>query len=198
MKKIIPGFYSVARYYDLVSTERTLMNSSMRVVVAAMIFGLSATVALAQNALVPRAAIEDAFKNNADCTVPVEEAAEAPDSFDLGGGQTLFIVKCWGAAYQFGQIVFVTDPAGKARLLTFQDWDGKRFVPAKSLTEADFDPGTKTMSSFHKGRGIGDCGSMGHWHWTGTELKLKEYFYKAKCDGRSFAGERRWQIFPRR
>jgi Protein of unknown function (DUF1176) len=170
----------------------------MRFMMALVLLGLSAAAAPAQDKVLPRAAIEEAFKNNDDCTVPIEEAAEAPDSFDLGGGQTLFIVKCWSAAYQFGQIVFVTGADGKARLLAFQDWDGKKFVPAKSLTQADFDPGTKTMSSFYKGRGIGDCGSIGHWQWTGTELKLKKYFYKAKCDGRSFAGERRWQIFPRR
>jgi hypothetical protein len=37
--------------------------------------------------------------------------------------------------------------------LTFSDWDGKRFVPARILTEIDFDPDKKTISSFYKGRG---------------------------------------------
>ena len=173
------------------------MGGIARFVVAAVAIGFS-VAAMAQGKSLPRAAIEEAFKDATECTVPIEDAAEAPDSFDLGGGQTLFIVKCWGAAYQFGQIVIATDAAGKARLLTFRDWDGKRFAPAKSLTEADFDPAKKTMNSFYKGRGIGNCGSMGEWTWTGNEFKLAKYFYKAKCDSRSFAGEKRWQIFPHR
>jgi hypothetical protein len=172
-----------------------LKDFGMRFLVAALLVGLSAAAAGAQNATLPRAAIEDAFKNNTDCTVPIEQAAEAPESFDLGGGQTLFIVKCWGAAYQFGQIIFVMDAAGKARPLTFQNWNGKRFAPAKSLTEADFDPNKKTMSSFYKGRGLGDCGSMGEWVWTGSEFKLAKFFHKEKCDGRLFSGEKRWRDF---
>jgi len=171
----------------------------MRFIAAVLAFGLPAAAAMAQNNSLPRAAIEDAFKSmGEECTVPIDEAAEAPESFDLGGGQTLFIVKCWGAAYQFGQIVFVVDRAGTARLMTFQNWDGKKYSLVKSLTEADFNPESKTINSFYKGRGIGDCGTMGSWQWTGSEFKLKEYFSKTKCDGRSFAGERRWQIFPRR
>jgi hypothetical protein len=62
--------------------------------------------------------------------------------------------------------------------LTFSDWDGKRFVPARILTEIDFDPDKKTISSFYKGRGIGDCGSTATWSWTGSEFKLKDYFFK--------------------
>ena len=148
------------------------MGSRMRIAALALVLVCSAAIALAQGAVPPRTTIEEAFKATADCTVPIEEAAEAPDSFDLGGGQTLIIVKCWGAAYQFGQIIFVTDATGKARLLTFQDWDGKRFAFAKSLTGADFDPGKKTLSSFCKGRGVGDCGSMATWSWTGIRRRI--------------------------
>lgn len=157
----------------------------------------AAALAQAKDAGLPRAAIEEGFKK-AECSVPIEDAAKAPDSFDLGGGQKLFIVSCWQAAYQSGSIVYVMDSAGAARLMTFQDWNGKKFAPAMSLSEADFDPNGKTISMFYKGRGVGDCGSMATWNWTGREFKLKEYYFKEKCDGRSFAGERRWRIFPRR
>ena len=170
----------------------------MQFMIALVFLGLSTAATLAQNKVLPRGAIEEAFKNNDDCSVPIEEAAEAPDSFNLGGGQTLFIVKCWSAAYQSGQIMFLADAAGKARPLTFQDWDGKKFIPAKSLTEADFDPQKKTLSSYYKGRGIGDCGSLAEWTWSGSEFKMSKYFYKEKCDGRDFSGGKRWQIFPRR
>jgi hypothetical protein len=158
---------------------------------------LCGSAAMAQDNLLSRAAIEDGFKK-ADCTVELEDAAKDPQSFDLGEGKTLFLVSCWRAAYQSGSIAFVSDRASPAKLLTFQSWDGKRFVPLQSLSETDFDPEKKTLSSYHKGRGLGDCGSMGEWAWTGSEFKLAKYFYKEKCDGRDFSGGRRWQIFPRR
>ena len=171
------------------------MNGIMRVVAAAMLLGVPA--ALAQDNSLPRATLEDAFKK-VECTVPLEEAASSPESFDLGGGKKLFVVNCWRAAYQSGAIVLVTDGAGPARLLTFQGWNGKKFEIMQSLSEADFDPEKKIIASFHKGRGIGDCGSMGEWAWTGNDFKLKTYFFKEKCDGQPFNNVRRWQIFPRR
>jgi hypothetical protein len=165
---------------------------------ALIAFGLPVLVsAQTTDGALPRAAIEDGLKK-AECSVPIEDTAKAPDSFDLGAGQKLFIVSCWQAAYQSGSIVYVMDSAGAARLMTFQDWNGKKFAPAMSLSEVDFDPNGKTISMFYKGRGVGDCGSMATWNWTGSEFKLKEYYFKEKCDGRSFAGKRRWRIFPRR
>lgn len=174
------------------------MRKTRALIAAVVSIGLP-LAALAQSADggLPRAAIENAFKKATECLVPIEDAAKSADVYDLGGGKKLFIVKCWSAAYQSGSVVFVMDGAANARLMTFQDWDGKKFAPAFSLSEADFDPNGKTISMFHKGRGIGDCGSMATWSWTGSEFKLKVYFFKEKCDGRSFAGERRWRIFPR-
>ena len=174
------------------------MHNILRLLAMMVVLAVPASaMAQAKNGGLTRAAIEDGFKK-AECTVPIEDAAAEPDSYDLGDGQKLFLVSCWRAAYQAGSIVFVTDHVGQVRLLTFQDWNGKSFAPVQSLSEADFDPNKKTISMFYKGRGVGDCGSMAEWSWTGTDFKLKTYFFKEKCDGKSFASERRWQIFPRR
>jgi hypothetical protein len=169
----------------------------MRFAAAMAALAISAAAA-AQSASLPRKAIEDTLRDTPECSVPIEEASEAPQSFDLGAGQKLFIVKCWAAAYQFGYMALVMDQAGDVRQMTFQDWDGKRYRPMTYLAGADFDPASKTMNSFFKGRGLGDCGSLGSWQWTGSVFKLKAYYYKAECDGKSFARERRWRIFPRR
>jgi hypothetical protein len=169
----------------------------MRLIAAAVFLGVSIAGALAQDAALPRAAIEDGFKK-AECSLPIEDVLTDQQSFDLGNGKKLFLVNCWRAAYQSGSIVFFADGAVPPRLLTFQSWDGKKFVPFDAPSEAEFDLEKKTLSSFHKGRGIGDCGSMGEWTWTGTAFKMSAYFYKEKCDGKPFAGGKRWQIFPRR
>jgi len=174
-----------------------LKKASMRIFAGAIMLGFFAAPVMAQDATLPRDAIEKPFAK-AECSLPIEDAIGEQQSFDLGDGKKLFLVSCWSAAYQSGSIALVSEGAAPPRLLTFQTWDGKRFVPFASLSEADFDADKKTLSSYHKGRGIGDCGSMGEWTWTGSDFKLAKYFYKEKCDGRDFSGGRRWQIFPRR
>ena len=174
-----------------------MKDITIRFIAVAAVLGIPIAGALAQDASLPRAAIEDGFKK-AECSLPIEDVLTEQQSFDLGDGKRLFLVSCWRAAYQSGSIAFITEGAGPPRLLTFQDWNGKSFAPMQSLSEADFDPAKKTLNSFHKGRGIGDCGSMGEWKWNGADFKLSAYFYKEKCDGKLFAGGKRWQIFPRR
>ena len=169
----------------------------MRIMVAAAILGVSIAGALAQEAVLPRAAIEADFKR-LDCFVEVDDALREQDVFDLGAGKKLVLVLCLRGAYQGSSLAYVVEGAAPPRLLTFTRWDGKRFTPSEYVTEAEFDPATKQMDSFAKGRGIGDCGSMGSWQWTGAEFKLTEYFYKEKCNGQPFAGGKRWQVFPKR
>ena len=160
---------------------------------------LAASAASAQDVTVPAAALDEGLKAAA-CTLTREEALESAQSFDLDGGRKLVVAGCWRAAYQTGGIVFLLDAKGEGRLLSFErpNLKGKGMERVQQLSEADFDPGKKTISSFHKGRGIGDCGSMGEWAWTGAEFKLQAFYFKEKCDGKPFAGGKRWQVFPRR
>ena len=166
----------------------------MRIVIAVML-ALFAAPVIADDTL-PKAVAEAGFKT-ADCTMNFDEAYAAVEMFDLPGGQKLFVLPCWRAAYQSGGAMFAMDKAGQARLLSFKSWDGKKYVTVQTLTEVDFVNETNTLTSFHKGRGIGDCGSIGEWSWAGSEFKLKGYWYKEKCDGNPFEGSRRWKIFPR-
>lgn len=44
--------------------------------------------------------------------------------------------------------------------------------PTDMLTEPDFEPATGTLSTFAKGRGLGDCGLTARWIWDGDTFKL--------------------------
>jgi hypothetical protein len=111
-------------------------------------------------------------------------------------------VSCWSAAYNFGGILFAVDPKArdKARLLKFDIVDDKKKLgTAYSLTLPQFDAKTKVLSTYHKGRGIGDCGEIGEWRWTGKEFKLTGYWVKADCDGKVFdtgARAAKWRVYP--
>jgi hypothetical protein len=64
----------------------------------------------------------------------------------------------------------------------------KSIIGTLELTEADYDPATKTLSTFAKGRGIGDCGQSSK-SIVNTEdymatVRTVEIRSKSKCDGK--------------
>ena len=46
-----------------------------------------------------------------------------------------------------------------------------------------YDPKTRTLSAFAKGRGIGDCGTLQTWAWTGDRFALTEERSMGECAG---------------
>lgn len=156
----------------------------------------------AQNISLPKTLLEDAFKT-ADCQVEIDEVNKDLEfAGDLSNGQKLIEVSCWRAAYNFGSIYFAADPAdlSKARLISFQTLgEGGKLVSTFQLSNPSFDEKTKRIESFHKGRGVGDCGTAGEWRWNGREFVLVRYWNKSKCDGEPFdIDERstRWLVYP--
>ena len=179
----------------------------MRTMVAALAFAVSAPILLQppasaeENTFLPRTVIAAGLKL-ADCDIPVNEVTEL-DPEDLGDGLKLVQVSCWRAAYNFGSILFAVDPNKRddARLLSFQSADGKTLKTGYDLNLPEYDPKTKTLMSFFKGRGVGDCGSIGNWVWTGHDFKLTDYWLKSACDGEPFDtgdDDKKWRVFPRR
>ena len=168
-----------------------------RKALAILVFVLFAGHARAADPVtIPFQLVEAAFKS-AECT---NELTDEPrtDVEDLNGRLKLVEIYCWKAAYQSGSIFFAVDPAApeKARLLRFQVWSKKGLVWTYSLTEPDYEPKTKKLSSFHKGRGVGDCGSMGTWKWLNGDFKLAGYWFKENCDGTPFDNDKKWRVYP--
>jgi len=157
-------------------------------------------VSFADEFYLPRAVIASSLKT-ADCELPIGKATEF-DPQDLSGGLKLVQVSCWSAAYNFGAILFAVDPKArdKARLLRFQTVnDERKLETVYSLTLPQFDPKRKILSTYHKGRGVGDCGEIGEWHWSGKDFKLTGYWNKANCDGKAFDAETlnpKWRVYP--
>ena len=175
------------------------MKSSVVTVLAFWLSVLVVPAAQAQNApAVPQKLIAKALEQP-ECTVSPKEAADSVELADLGKGLKLVTISCWRAAYNFGSVLFALNPAApeKARLLSFQIYSRKKFVRTYQLSNADYDEKKRMLSSLHKGRGVGDCGSIGAWKWTGTDFKLTGYWFKEDCDGMPFDGEKKWRVFPR-
>ena len=157
---------------------------------------LMGRAAVAEEATLPAPVIAAALRT-AQCSEPAN-ADSVIETTDLGGGQSLVQVRCWTAAYQSGSIFFVmrAGASDKARLLRFQEPSKGSFRFAFSLSEPDFDAATKIMRTLNKGRGVGDCGTMGEWRWTGADFRLTRYWVKLECDGEPFEDDAKWQVFP--
>lgn len=111
-------------------------------------------------------------------------------------------MKCEHGPYNVAMILFAFDPAqpAAARLLRFPapDENRKEEWQQYRLTFPEYDPKAKRLHSFHKSRGLGDCGSAGEWRWTGKEFRLNGYWITKNCDGRLFDASKlnRWRVFP--
>ncbi len=141
----------------------------------ALVVGLTGRAAVAEETALPAAVIAEGMRT-AECDEPAN-ADSVIDTSDLGGGQSLVEVRCLTGAYQGASIFFVM-PAGapeRARLLRFPEPSKDGFTSSPSLNGPEFDPATRIMRSLYKGRGVGDCGTIGEWKWAGADFKLARY-----------------------
>jgi hypothetical protein len=171
---------------------------------ALIVFGvvLLASATHAQNIALPKALVADAFKK-ADCSIKIDETIQDLEPIgELSGGLKLVEVYCWRAAYNFGSILFAVNPnePAKARLLRFKTLGEKdKLIDTYQLSSPSYDEKTKKLGSAHKGRGVGDCGSVGEWHWRGKNFVLTRYWNKDECDGEPFDNEdqpEKYLVYP--
>jgi hypothetical protein len=110
-----------------------------------------------------------------------------PSYYRLDAAHSLAIVPCMLGAYQGASVIAVVDDKGKwqpARIERAEKLDG----PPDSfwtytVTEAEYDPKTRTLDSYAKGRGLGDCGTLASWVWDGKMFRLSSYQALTVCLG---------------
>ena len=169
-------------------------------VVIATAVAFAATALAADPIKIPFPVVQAAFKK-AECSIELQDE-DRTEVEDLGGGLKLVEIYCWRAAYQAGSIFLAVNPKApdKARLLRFHEWSTQknRLYTVYALSNPSFDAARKTMHMGHKGRGVGDCGVVGEWKWTGQDFMLIRYFSMSDCDGNPFDDDRKWQVYPPR
>ena len=126
------------------------------------------------------------------------EAGARPDLVDtwrLGGGKVACAVPCFVGAYNIVFRAFLVDAAsGRVlRPLRFAGVDARGRVQREAeVVSPAYDARTKTLSSFNRGRGLGDCGEQYRWRWNGKRFRLVEQRVKDACDGRPGPWRRVW------
>ncbi len=141
--------------------------------------------AVAQTGL-PRPVLPAAFEARADVRQCRADTAFNPDLQReitverLSPAQELWGVPCFVGAYNFGLRYFVTGPNGvdprPVRFPTARE-------PTDEVVNGAYDPASRTLSAFNKGRGVGDCGIESAWVWTGRDFALQAESEMRECWG---------------
>ena len=93
----------------------------------------------------------------------------------------LWSVPCGAGAYNFANAYFTATPQGtNPRQITFPRAAGE---PEALLVNAGYDPTTRVIDAFNKGRGLGDCGLADSWTWTRQGFVLKSSSEMSECWG---------------
>lgn len=99
----------------------------------------------------------------------------------------LWGVPCGSGAYNVTHNWYLTGPDGRdprpAILAGTAGPGADPVMPDNSTVNGAYDPKTRTLSAFAKGRGIGDCGSAQTWAWTGDRFILTQESTMGECAG---------------
>ena len=102
------------------------------------------------------------------------------------GKATLVVANCFSAAYNVRSIVYLVTGKKKPKIKTlqFDDYSQEEgWTTTPHLFNVSFDKKSGKLTSFYKGRGLGDCGSQGTWMWDGQAFNLLTFRSKEECDG---------------
>lgn len=142
--------------------------------------------------MLPDAASLVALSESSPCAA--ERTGSTEDTaYSLGtgpkGAQALVLLNCGAGAYNFSTGVYIgqADKSGKwAFAPAAFDYGASGFSPEAKiplLVNSDWDAATQTISSYAKGRGLGDCGSSESWVWDGTSFRLTSATVMGECRG---------------
>lgn len=124
--------------------------------------------------------------------LPAVKACRAETSFNedisnnvmsarLDASTELWAVPCFSGAYNMGHDWYVTGPGGRnPRGAALSVADGET---PNGTVNGGYDPDTRTIGAFSKGRGLGDCGVASTWTWTGRAFVLTREAVMEDCEG---------------
>lgn len=125
---------------------------------------------------------------NADCD-PVSDAGPPKTAWrvTLPDGLVLWEASCWYGAYNIGSAFYIApadDPeaGGLIEFTSPSSHSAENPWNAFSLTNAFWDPKALELTSWHKSRGVGDCGIHQRHRYRDGIFRLYEFSAK-ECDG---------------
>jgi hypothetical protein len=106
-----------------------------------------------------------------------------------GKARALVMISCGSGAYNFSSAAYIgtEETTGKWQFAPAQFDYGDNMRTSDNalqlLVNANWDAGSQTISSYAKGRGIGDCGSAESYVWDGAQFRLISAIAMDQCRG---------------
>lgn len=121
-----------------------------------------------------------------------DEGSKLTEAWPLGNNQFLYAFSCPDSSgaynYHYGMLIATGGNAATARAVKFE-WPMRigdlETNPGAEVIAVNptFDTKTMTISTFGKGRGLGDCGTSDDWIWDGKTFKLALLKMMPHCRG---------------
>ena len=116
-----------------------------------------------------------------DCDDDILDLGIEPEVARLAQGKIFWGMVCSRGAYNVIYRLFLTDETGGGVQALKLEYPG---VEATSeMMNISFDPKTQTLMNFDKGRGLGDCGALTQWVWTGQRFEVAHQTFMPECQG---------------
>ncbi|UUL81570.1 DUF1176 domain-containing protein [Sphingomonas qomolangmaensis] len=129
-------------------------------------------------------AVEAELRKIAECGIAdfVDDVPRA-ETHALGGGTTLVLLPCDQGAYNAIAALFVIGADGKPvpAKLDADTGMSPEAQPVPTVVNPDFADGV--LSTYAKGRGLGDCGTTQSFVWDGQRLRMTEMAAMSECRG---------------
>lgn len=137
--------------------------------------------AVAQTGLPDKPSAEvKALMATADCDAEPDFSDAGPEAYRLSADEVLWRIPCSAGAYNFTSLFVVADNrGGAARVAPLEAVDDGMAV------NAGYDPKTRMLSAYYKGRGVGDCGEADEWAWTGQSFAMTRSTFMPACRGQT-------------
>jgi hypothetical protein len=133
-------------------------------------------------AIVLAAGVAKTFAGDLGCDADLKDYA--PEAHRLDARTTLVLVPhpCENGAYNYMASAVLVRPGAKPVLARFDASPGMD-QGDELLVNAGYDDKTRRLSTFAKGRGLGDCGVTEAFAWDGTQFRLVDQTAMGECRG---------------
>lgn len=107
-----------------------------------------------------------------------DDDQRAPGVYRLSKTEYLWHVPCGAGAYNFNGLFLIARRDG-----TGARSPGFGYPEPDHLVNGSYDPKTRMLTAFAKGRGLGDCGDDAAWAWDGREFRPAHRAVMETCLG---------------
>jgi hypothetical protein len=128
-----------------------------------------------------------ALREKHGCTIDEVGGPDEADISALGPAESLLLLACGSGAYNVSHVPFIlrSGRSGvRAEIASFDvkpGWWGEEGKPV--LINGAWEKERGLLTSFSKGRGLGDCGTLSEYAWDGRAFRLVEQAEMGECRG---------------